>query len=256
MLTPTRARDRRRAIVRSASSVASSSGAPSTARRDWRSAAGAGRRAAARSRRGRVAYAAASGWATPSTWGQGDVGAGVELGDDEAHEGRVQERHVGRRHIRRVGARSAAADSPVATPWTGPRPSCGSSTSRTPRGSSGSDCPGAMTTMIGPDSARASTPQARCTSVERCHSSPAFGVPIRDERPPASTIPADVHVSERRWSAAPSRRSDDADDVRADPVARAARRRPRAARRGGPARPWRPGRRAGSSRRGPARSSR
>ena len=56
---------------------------------------------------------------------------------------------------------------------------------------SGSSCPGARTTTTGPSVARARMPTVRRSSVDPCHSSAALGVPIRDDRPPASTTPAE-----------------------------------------------------------------
>jgi NAD(P)-dependent dehydrogenase (short-subunit alcohol dehydrogenase family) len=48
----------------------------------------------------------------------------------------------------------------------------------------------ARTTTTGPSTVRATTPMVRRRSVDPCHSRVAFGAPIRDERPPASTMPA------------------------------------------------------------------
>src|SRR5687768_904582 len=59
-----------------------------------------------------------------------------------------------------------------------------------PGPSSGSSCPGARTTITGPSTARPTTPVTCRSRVEPCHSRAAFGVPIRDERPPARTTPA------------------------------------------------------------------
>ena len=52
--------------------------------------------------------------------------------------------------------------------------------------------PGARTTTTGPPAARARMPAVRRSSVEPCHSRAALGVPIREDRPPASTTPAET----------------------------------------------------------------
>ena len=74
----------------------------------------------------------------------------------------------------------------------------------------------ARTTTTGPSTARATMPAARRTSVEPCHSSAPSGVPMRVERPPASTMPAVARVRHRarprsassaRWSKSQKRAS-------------------------------------------------
>ena len=87
----------------------------------------------------------------------------------------------------------STASKPASRPCSGPCPSRASSTTRMPSGSSGSSWPGARTTTTGPPTPRATTPQVRRSSVDPCQSSHAFGVPMRLERPPASTIPAGIH---------------------------------------------------------------
>ena len=89
-----------------------------------------------------------------------------------------------------TGARSAIAARPAASPWSGPRPSRSSVTISTPPASAGNDCPRADTTITGPVTDRATIPVTRRSSVEPCQSSAALGEPMREERPPASTIPA------------------------------------------------------------------
>ena len=89
-----------------------------------------------------------------------------------------------------ASARSAIAASPAARPCTGPWPSRGSSTTSTSAGSAGRSWPRARTTTTGPPVARAKMPTVRRSRVDPCHSRAALGVPIRDDRPPASTTPA------------------------------------------------------------------
>ena len=68
---------------------------------------------------------------------------------------------------------------------------------RARRAARGSSWPAARTTTTGPSTARATRPTARRTSVEPCHSSVAFGAPMRVERPPARTMPAVRSATER-----------------------------------------------------------
>ncbi len=99
---------------------------------------------------------------------------------------------TGRRSRRRRRPRRgrATAASPAARPCSGPRSSLASWTSSTSSGSAGSSCPGARTTTTGPSTARPTMPVMRRSSVDPCHSSAAFGVPMREDRPPARTMPA------------------------------------------------------------------
>src|ERR1700678_3117836 len=92
--------------------------------------------------------------------------------------------------MKAVSARPTSAARPTAIPWTGPLPSRGSSTTWVPAGRSGRTWPFARTTTTGPPVARATMPTVRRSSVDPCHSSAALGVPIREDRPPASTTPA------------------------------------------------------------------
>src|SRR5262249_3314295 len=55
--------------------------------------------------------------------------------------------------------------------------------------------PAARTTTTGPSTARATIPTVRPRSVDPCHSRAALGVPIREDRPPASTTPAQAITS-------------------------------------------------------------
>ena len=98
-------------------------------------------------------------------------------------EGQVDRRDVGRLHRRLERAE------PGAQALEGPRPSRASSTTRTPAGRPGSSWPGALTTTTVP-AAAPTRPATWPSSVDPCHSRPALGVPIREERPPARTIPA------------------------------------------------------------------
>ena len=94
-----------------------------------------------------------------------------------------------------ASARPLSAASPAAIPCTGPLPSRGSSTTTVPFGRSGRSWPPARTTTTGPSVARATIPTVRRSSVDPCHSSAAFGVPIREDWPPASTTPAEPAMS-------------------------------------------------------------
>ena len=89
-------------------------------------------------------------------------------------------------------ARTAAR--PAAMPCSGPSPGAGSRAITTPGGSGGSSHvppPSApTTTTTGPVTVRMSSAAVRYSNVEPCHSREDFGVPIRDDRPPASTTPA------------------------------------------------------------------
>ena len=87
-----------------------------------------------------------------------------------------------------ISARSPIAARPAARPWSGPRPSRSSVTTSTAPSSAGNACPGADTTTTGPSTDRATIPVTRRSRVEPCQSSAAFGEPIREDRPPASTI--------------------------------------------------------------------
>ena len=90
-----------------------------------------------------------------------------------------------------ISARPATRGQPGGQPLhRAPGPRAGPSTTSASGGSSGSACPGARTTTTGPSVARGRMPTVRRSSVEPCHSRAALGVPIRDDRPPASTIPA------------------------------------------------------------------
>ena len=80
-------------------------------------------------------------------------------------------------------------------PCTGPLPSRGSSTTTVRSGSSGRSWPLALTTTTGPPVARARMPTVRASRVDPCHSSDALGAPIREDRPPASTTPAEAAIS-------------------------------------------------------------
>src|SRR5690348_6254118 len=100
-----------------------------------------------------------------------------------------------------ASARPLSAASPAAIPCTGPLPSRGSSTTTVPSGRSGRSWPPARTTTTGPSAARATIPTVRRSSVDPCHSSAAFAVPIREDRPPASTTPAEPAISS--WYASP-----------------------------------------------------
>src|SRR5262249_52000399 len=67
-----------------------------------------------------------------------------------------------------------------------------------PSGSSGRSWPVARTTTTGPFAARATIPTVRRSRVDPCHSRAALGVPIRDDRPPASTTPAEIATLDGR----------------------------------------------------------
>src|SRR5215470_8606590 len=88
-----------------------------------------------------------------------------------------------------------SAASPAAIPCTGPLPRRGSSTTVASFGRSGRSWPAARTTTTGPFTARATIATVRPSSVDPCHSSAALGVPIREDRPPASTTPAQAITS-------------------------------------------------------------
>ena len=86
----------------------------------------------------------------------------------------------------------STASSPASSPCSGPCPSRASSTTSHAGGQLRQLLARARTTTTGPSTPRATTPHVRRSSVEPCQSSHAFGVPMRLERPPASTIPAGI----------------------------------------------------------------
>ena len=67
------------------------------------------------------------------------------------------------------------------------------------RGQRGQLLPGRTHDHDRPAAPRATIPQTRRSSVEPCQSSHAFGVPMRLERPPASTIPAAMRRAYKGW---------------------------------------------------------
>ena len=127
----------------------------------------------------------------PARHRQAHVGPLVHRAQHPPDEGGVQERHVGgadEGHVRAV-----LPGRPARRPGPAPGP-CPPADRRLPRRpAAGRAGPGreARTTTTGPPVARARMPTVRRSSVDPCHSSAALGVPIRDDRPPASTTPAE-----------------------------------------------------------------
>ena len=100
----------------------------------------------------------------------------------------MQQRHVGGGHVGDE-ARSPIAASPAARPCSGPPPRARQPRSR-PRRQAPATPGRVRTRRHRPVTARATIPVTRRSSVEPCQSRAAFGEPMREDRPPASTIPA------------------------------------------------------------------
>ena len=130
--------------------------------------------------------------------GERDIVLVAQRAQHVAHERGVQQRRVDAADVDDGGAVADLRRGRRRCPAAGRVPRARPRRPRRPRAAAGRLWPRRAHDDDRPvDGARDAVPTARRSSVEPCQSSAAFGVPMRSERPPASTMPALRSVTER-----------------------------------------------------------